>query len=307
MLRVLLFCFSLLFLFFNVLYSKSINLPKTKNFKSYWYGYGAEISRYQLTFSRYGVPREGNAILIFVTEDFLPNQQVKAEIFNSRKKSIPILKLNSIHRFETGVYDYSIMQSIFTPILFSQTKASTYKVTTTVQDWCGHVFSQLNLQKEFYKGTVFSYFEKEGDKQFYLKKALLEEELWMKIRINPKALPEGEFECIPSSLTSTIRHMTPKVLKAKATLSIEKVDKQSLYRYTIEYLFIPRKLSIYFTQGFPYHIISWEEIQELSFRKKKILAKTKAVRTHALMLDYWNHNSLKDEKIRSKLGLKSPF
>ena len=50
----------------------------TKAFKKYWFAGDAEISSFTLTQSRYGELRSGDAVLIYVTEDFLPNIQVKA-------------------------------------------------------------------------------------------------------------------------------------------------------------------------------------------------------------------------------------
>ena len=61
----------------------------TSDFKNYWFDGTAEISSFKLTQSRYGEPREGEAILIYVTEDFLSNEQVKA----NQKSNLPLLKV----------------------------------------------------------------------------------------------------------------------------------------------------------------------------------------------------------------------
>ena len=68
------------------------------------------------------------------------------------KRAFPILKLNLIKRFNTGIYDYSMMKSVFTPIPSEQQQLSkTLKVSTTRQDWCGHVYLQYNLEGDHYK------------------------------------------------------------------------------------------------------------------------------------------------------------
>ena len=41
----------------------------SSDFKAYWFDGTAEISSYKLIQSRYGDPREGEAVLIYVTED----------------------------------------------------------------------------------------------------------------------------------------------------------------------------------------------------------------------------------------------
>ena len=130
-----------LFVVFLNYTSVALSLPEEKDFHSYWYNHGAEISRFELEQSRYGEVHSGHAVLIFVTEPFLPDIQVKADYEASRGMSIPILKLNLIKRFNTGIYDYSMMKSVFTPIPSEQHQFSkTLKVSTTRQDWCGNVY-----------------------------------------------------------------------------------------------------------------------------------------------------------------------
>ena len=73
-----------------------------EEFKKYWYNGTAEITSYKLEQARYGEIREGSAVMIYVTEPFLPEQQVKAD--NSHKTNIPVLKLNSTKNYITGIY-----------------------------------------------------------------------------------------------------------------------------------------------------------------------------------------------------------
>ncbi len=196
------------------------SLPEDKDFHSYWYNYGAEISRFELEQSRYGEIRPGHAVLIFVTEPFLPDIQVKSDFEASRERSIPILKLNFIKRFNTGIYDYSMMKSVFTPIPSEQQQLSkTLKVSTTRQDWCGHVFLQYNLEKDHYKVKQYSYFEKEGDGTVNIPSVHLEDDIWTRIRIDPKTLPLGGIEMIPGSFFTTIRMIDLRAEKAVAELT----------------------------------------------------------------------------------------
>jgi hypothetical protein len=80
------------------------DLQKDSKFKDYWYQGKAEITSYKLTQARYGGIYKGTAVNIFVTEDFLPEKQVKADAKN--KANIPILKLNSTKNFVTGILSY---------------------------------------------------------------------------------------------------------------------------------------------------------------------------------------------------------
>jgi hypothetical protein len=71
---------------------------QSQEFKDYWYAGEAEITSYELQQARYGEIRNGKAVLVFVTEDFLPQKQVKADRYNST--NIPVLKLNSTKKFQ---------------------------------------------------------------------------------------------------------------------------------------------------------------------------------------------------------------
>ena len=85
--------FSSLFLVYSLISCSEQQLNPEKvnfsnEFKSYWFDGKAEISTYSLSQSRYGEMRSGNAVLIFVTEDFLKNKQVKANISSEKSESV---------------------------------------------------------------------------------------------------------------------------------------------------------------------------------------------------------------------------
>ena len=138
--------------------NKEASRTLSKAFKKYWFAGDAEISSYTLTQSRYGELRSGDAVLIYVTEDFLPNTQVKAN--NSGENTIKVLKLNATKNFKTGIYPYSIMQSTFQPVY---TKSQPLKISASIQEWCGHVYAQLNKRSNTFNYTGHSYFEGEAD------------------------------------------------------------------------------------------------------------------------------------------------
>ena len=294
-----------LFVVFLNYTSVALSLPEDKDFNSYWYNYGAEISRFELEQGRYGEIRPGHVVLIFVTEPFLPDIQVKSDFKASREKSIPILKLNLIKRFNTGIYDYSIMKSVFTPIPSEQHPFSkTLKVSTTRQDWCGHVYLQYNLEEDHYKVKQYSYFEKEGDKVVNIPSVHLEDDIWTRIRIDPKTLPLGGIEMIPGSFFTTLRMIDLKAEKAIAELTnTQDGERGDVSQYTVGYPSLGRTLSIRFNRNFPHDILSWSETYPSGSGEGAKVLTTKARRTHAVMVDYWNKNSVKDLKLRKELGL----
>ncbi len=272
------------------------NPMQRSEFGSYWFSSSAEISRYALEQSRYGETRGGDAVLIFVTEDFLPEKQVKAdEPDRARSGALPILKMNFTKRFFTGVYPYSIMTSVFTPIDLSA-HPRTLKSTTSVQEWCGHTFLQLNHRDGDYEVRGYSYFESEGDRSFTLDGAWLEDGIWTLIRLDPSAVPRGKVPMIPGGEQHRLLHRPLEILDA--ALDVE-AGPGGLSTCRIEYSAAGRTLAIRFQTAFPHRIEGWEE----TLRTGGKTLTTKATRTHTERLDYWKHNAVADDPLRSRLGL----
>lgn len=267
--------------------------PIGKEFKDYWYAGEAEITSYQLEQARYGEIREGKAVMIFVTEDFLPERQVKAD--NYGKSNVSVLKLNATKKFNTGIYPYSIMSSVFYPVA---NNAHAIKVSSSMQEWCGHVYAQLNNREEF-EIMSHSYFEGEEDKSYNLNKSILENELWNKIRIAPETLPTGEIEVIPSFEFTRLRHVEVKAYPAKATLK----NNGGTAVYSLSYPALDRELKITFNKDFPYEIQSWEETFKSGFGPNAKVLTTKATKIKSIKSPYWKKNHNKDEVLRDELGL----
>jgi hypothetical protein len=262
----------------------------SEDFKSYWYQGEAEITSYNLEQARYGEIRNGNAVLVFVTEPFLKTEQVKADQPSST--NISVLKLNATKNFNTGIYPYSIMQSVFYPVANNQ---HALKISCSVQEWCGHAYTQLNNRSEF-EVMSHSYFEGEADEDFSVNKSILENELWTQLRINPKSLPVGNVAIIPSFEFLRLRHVPFKAYDAYAELTPE--------TYSLTYPDLNRSLSITFNPEFPNEIISWEETFVSGFGDKAQKLSTKATRIKTIKSDYWNRNTNADSGLRESLGLE---
>ena len=101
---------------------------------NYWSQGKAEVNVYNVSQNRYQENHSGQLVSVFVTEDFLTDKQVKNERYVN-KNSTWILKNIQIKKFTTGVYDYSLFNSVFTPI--DRTKfPKTLKVSASSQEWC---------------------------------------------------------------------------------------------------------------------------------------------------------------------------
>jgi len=276
------------------------NFTASQNFRDYWYNGQAEISRYQLDQVQYGAVNPGEAVLIFVTEDFRTDTQVKLES-DAKDKATSVLKLNSIRRFVTGIYDYSLYSSVFTPIDTKQYERS-HKVTMSAQDWCGQVYTQLNLNGGKYDVMKRSYFEKDATEDFKIAAAWLEDEIWTRLRMNPAALPMGETQVIPAAYAARLAGQKLEPQKALGTLADYKGDAftgKALQQYSLNYPAAQRELRIVFEKAFPHAIAGWEE----TYPSRGKTLTTRATKTEQVRSDYWSHNAPVDTTLRKELGV----
>lgn len=285
--------------------------PVVFNFKEtpghlsdYWYQGKAEINHYELSQNRYRDVHPGEAIMIFVTEDFLTDKQVKNEQYREKAKSTLVLKNNMIRKFPTGIYDYSLMTSVFTPADVEHYPA-TLKVSTTAQEWCGHTYMQVNLDAKKYQIQLHSYFEEEADVNTTAMLAPLEDELFNRIRMDPASLPTGEFRMLPSTVYCRLQHRAFQPYQVKASLAPLQGNGfpgESLMAYQVEYPELKRTLIIVYENIPPYRISGWIDRHPSAFSGEE---KSTMARLTKTMLDaYWQHNSLEDKHLREELGVK---
>ncbi|MEL6802945.1 MAG: hypothetical protein AAFO91_04080, partial [Bacteroidota bacterium] len=185
----------------------------------YWYQGKAEISTYDLEQVRYGAVHPGELTLIFVTEDFLTDKQVKNDRYQN-PNSTKVLKTNQLRRFTTGVYDYSVMSSVFTPVKRNE-EPQTLKVTTSAQDWCGQSFSQLNHNEaSTFNWQWNSYFEAEGDRDGEVSADLIEDEVLNLIRMGgAPTLARGRISVLPPLEVLLLNHLAVEPIQAEAEVS----------------------------------------------------------------------------------------
>lgn len=264
--------------------------PLPASFNNYWYQGKAEITSFEVQQERYGEIRKAEQVNVFVTEDFSKQKQVKLDdAGKAGTDRVPVLKLNAVRRYHTGIYDYSMMQSVFTPVDGSKT----LKTTCSVQDWCGQVFCQYNLKDKGYQVHQFSYFETEGDSDTKIGAVpLLEDELWVRLRLNPDNIPAGKVSLVPASFFLRLRHKP--VVAHPATLTIEKGGAENTLQ--IRYDDMPRSLAIRFEASSPYRILGWEEKDG-----EKLMSK--GTKKASVMSPYWSQHNLEHDGLRDSLKL----
>lgn len=262
----------------------------SQEFKDYWYKGTAEISSYELSQARYGEIREGSAVMIFVTEPFDKGDQIKAD--QSKQTNRSVLKLNATRNFNTGIYPYSIMSSTFLPL---DKKDNAIKIATSIQEWCGHTYMQLNQDGDQYDVLLHSYFQSEGNKEFEVKNVITENQLPAQLRLDPKEMPVGEIQIIPSTEYLRLKHIETKPYDAIAKLN-EITDG---YLYSVKFTDLGRTIAFKTEKEFPFRILSWMDRYKDGAAPMVSTATLKKTITTA----YWNQNANKNAVLRDSLGL----
>jgi len=146
--------------------SPAPEIPFDGSFWKHWGDGKAEMAGYELVTPRYGELRRGVATAIFVTETFSNDLRVKADPKrHPPADEFPVIKLNFVKDFPTGVYDYNLMTSVFVALVPFDGRAAGYpaKISFSAQEWCGHVYEQLLFRKKGIEQTAHSYFDGEAD------------------------------------------------------------------------------------------------------------------------------------------------
>ncbi|MGB7394583.1 MAG: septum formation inhibitor Maf, partial [Pricia sp.] len=188
-----------------------------------------------------------------------------------------------------------IMTSTFYPV---HNNRHAIKVAFSSQEWCGQVYAQLNNREQF-EVMSHSYFEGEADQNLKLDKTVLENELWNQIRIDPKNLPVGEHEVIPSLEYIRLAHKDIKSYAASLTLN----ESDETSTYEISYPELKRSLKIDFSTDFPHSIEGWSETSMSGFGENAKEMTSTATKINTLKTPYWQQNGNKDLSLRDSLGL----
>lgn len=287
------------FLFGSCQFSKK-EIKNSETLSNEWYKGKAEITSFEIQQARYGELRKGKAVMIFVTEDFSEKKQVKLDYPDQNPSDVvKIIKLNFTKNFTTGMYPYSLMTSIFTPTHFKSMPA-TNKATCSMQEWCGHAFTQLNKKGKKYSIIQHSYFESEGETYSQITPTLLEDELWNLIRINPKLIPTGKQKMLPALGYIRFTHLPINPVTAEIKL-IENGNSNTLSVY---YPTLKRVLEINFdNKENLYSIIGWKEVYTDGKGEKEKTLVSFGKRIETVWENYWELNSTADSLQRKKLQL----
>jgi hypothetical protein len=189
---------------------------RADDFWAFWGDGKAELSGYRLVQPRYGQRRNGTAVMIVVTEDFSDSARVKADPGVHPKSDVfPVLKLNAVRDFQTGIYDYNVMTSAFLAVdaRDGEGPLAPAKTSFSSQEWCGHVYQQWLRRGGELRGSLNSYFDGEGDKTPSLPwraGGVVEDAVPVLVRgLRGELVPAGGTRTVPflpSSLRARLQH-----------------------------------------------------------------------------------------------------
>lgn len=265
-------------------------------FWSHWSDGRAELSGYHLIQPRYGEPREGHAVLVFVTEPFSRSKAVKVDRYDrSNPDHFTALKLNHARYFQTGVYPYSLMTSVFVDPAkgFAPVKAS-----FSGQEWCGHVYEEAIVGSGGVDVQIHSYFEGETDRRA-VPVAMLEDAVFITARGlmsgGPGAAPTGPAELLPSALFRRLKHRPAAPMKTTFAWSGPTTATVPAGRFAVRTLSWDRagtQCALDVEVAPPHRIIGW-----------RCADGEKAALTGSMRSPYWRQNGNRDAQLRAKLGI----
>ncbi len=272
------------------------------DFYEHWGDGRAELSSYEVLQPRYGELRTGYGVMIFVTEDIHRDTYIKVESPTPAAKRLYVLKLNNVLKFTTGIYDYSVMTSVFAEVEAAEHPFALRKVSLSAQEWCGHVFDEVQVRGGRVKGTLNSYFEREGHQEYQLELArnfASEDGLLLRMReLKGELLATGgrmQVELLPGLWSLRAAHgehaLVPATLSKGAAVDIESAGAMlSAYVWTLESAAGWKKYWI--EKAYPHRILHWQD----SDGGRGDLKKT-------IRVPYWSLHGNADEIYRKELEI----
>lgn len=273
---------------------------ETPDFSSHWHDGKAELNGYKLTVSRYGQNRDGHAVLIYVTEPFSESKRVKVDDPSKNPSdAVDVLKLNAVRDFQTGIYDYNTMVSVFA----RSSDFSPLKVSFSSAEWCGHVYEELLFHSKKITGHYYSYFEGESGPRSLENKpdGILEDNLLLVLRgLRGAFMEQGQSRTVsflPSAYHGRLSHEPP----AWTTATIARSARTSLVEvpsgefetivYTLN-IADGRTGKFYVEQAYPHRVVRWELFPDVA-----------AEMTGSTRTKYWQlHDNGEEERLK-KLGI----
>jgi hypothetical protein len=275
-----------------------------QQFYAHWADGRAEISSYSVVQPRYGQDRQGYAVLVFVTEDLHRETLVKVESATPEGQRLYTLKLNHVLKFDTGIYAYSVMTSVFSAVsgLQGNRPFELCKLTLSSQEWCGHVFDEIQVRGDELRGEINSYFEAEGKRSYRLARTdrlVSEDNLLILIReLRGPYMEVGEqrqVDMLPALWWNRLTHqphgLEPATITKGDLVTVAlQAGRHQARRWEWQRGEYARR--VWVEQAYPHRILRWEDSTG-----------TRAELVASLREPYWALNGNEHTVYRDRLGL----
>lgn len=289
--------------------------PQPK-FDEVWRDGRAELDGYRLTVDRYGHPRAGRGVAIYVTEPMSRSKHVKLD---EPAKADPadvldVLKLNLVRSFQTGIYDYHTMVSLFV----RAADFAPVKVTFTSAEWCGQVYEQLDFDDKRLAARYASYFEGEsGDQSVKVPDGLVtEDDLFVVLRgLRGAYLAPGERRTVPFLASPLVRRLSHRSLAiGEATIARAAAPESVTVpagAFASDVFVVTtddgREGRFWIEAASPHRVVrwAWKRTSAVSGGHPGLGGTDAGELTGSSREPYWNEHDPGDEKLLEKLGLKA--
>lgn len=265
-------------------------------FNQRWRDGKAELSGYKLTTMRYGAAREATSVLIYVTEPMDRRTWVKDDRVAAEHR-VEVIKLNHTLKFRTGIYPYTVMTSVFSPLAgMGRERFAPAKISFSAQEWCGHVFHRIYPKGDRFHSFVQSYFSSEGDHAESVKTrqlALYEDALLIQLRELDGPFAGGSDwsgDLVPSLWWARKAHRPLRPMAATIRRSQAVRDGAPVTRFELKYDTTTRTYDV--ERAAPRRVLGWSS----SDGEQASLLKT-------TRLAYWKLNRPGGEVFLKELGL----
>ena len=284
------------------------------DFGDYWYDGQAELSGYQFTVNRYGESRNGQAVMVYVTEPFSETKHVKVDNPDRAASDlVEVMKLNLVRDFQTGIYDYNTMISIFS----RSDDFAPLKISFSSAEWCGHVYEELLFEPHRITDQFFSYFEDESTARIINRKrnGISEDNLFILLRsLRGPYLAPGERRSAPMLPSAFYRRLTHQPIswqmaKIERMADTETIDVPAgaftciIYRIETS---DGREGIFCVEQEHPRRIVRWQwEQVHADQHKRQLGAADGGELTGTARMKYWELRGNDHERYLKELGIAS--
>ena len=272
------------------------------DFYAHWADGKAEISSYEVIQPRYGELRQGYGVMIFVTESLHRQTFIKADPPTPEADQFYALKLNHILNFTTGIYDYSVMTSVFSQVAGERHPFELRRISFSAQEWCGQVFDEALFRNGQIEGHISSYFASEGRGAYQLKQPenfASEDHLLIRIReLQGPFMDLGEVrevEVLPSFWQLRQAHQPHATVAGRIHKAAEEQIETAagaLASMRWELRIGQRQRTLWTERAYPHRILRWEDGDG---------GRGELMQT--IRVPYWQLQANADEVYRRELGI----